>query len=176
MEQLEYVHDILGALGQEKQSPREVCLVVEFFAWFYYGGVNCWQVCEVLQVDDSVELAPQGAMDYTGESGCLMKWVEVDGGPLDRWWWKLFCYPLPQLPQWTGGWWWQVKGETSILSCVVTPADGIIASHVVCNLVSMNYIFEQYNEYPLFFNCHLKHDIFSMNSHVNGFFWWQIAC
>lgn len=41
MEQLEYVHDILGALGQEKQSPREVCLVVEFFAWFYYGGVNC---------------------------------------------------------------------------------------------------------------------------------------
>lgn len=65
-----------------------------------------------------------------------------------------------------------MKGETSILSCgVVTPADGIMTSRVVCNPVSTNYISEQYNGYPPFFNCHLKHDIFSMNSHVNGFFW-----
>lgn len=42
-----------------------------------------------------------------------------------------------------------MKGETSILSCgVVTPADGIITSRVVCNPVSTNYISEQYNGYP----------------------------
>lgn len=41
MEQLKYVHDILGVPSQEKQSPGEVCLVVGFFAWFYYGGMNC---------------------------------------------------------------------------------------------------------------------------------------
>lgn len=64
------------------------------------------------------------------------------------------------------------KFETSILRCVVvTPADGIMNSCMVCNPVSMNYISEQYNGYPLFFNCCLKHDIFSMNSHVNGFYW-----
>lgn len=65
-----------------------------------------------------------------------------------------------------------VVASKSILSCVVViSADGIIASRVVCNPVSMNYIFEQYYGYPLFFNCCLKHDMFSMNSHVNGFFW-----
>lgn len=64
------------------------------------------------------------------------------------------------------------KCETSMLRCfVVTPADGIITSCAVCNPVSMNYISEQYNGYPLFFNCRLKHDIFSMNSHVNRVFW-----
>lgn len=124
----------------------------------------------MLQVDDSMGLAPQRAMDCTGESGCLMKWVEADEDP-----WTgddgNSCSPLPQLIQWTERWWWQVKSETSILNCVVvTPTDGIITSCVVCNPVSMNYISEQYNRYPLFLNCRLKHDIFSMNSHVNAFF------
>lgn len=41
MEQLEYGHDILGVPSQKKQSPGEVYLVVELFAWFHYGGVNC---------------------------------------------------------------------------------------------------------------------------------------
>ena len=44
--------------------------------------MNCWQVCEVLQVDDSVGLAPWGPVECTGGLEFFMKWV---GAAEDPW-------------------------------------------------------------------------------------------
>lgn len=38
-------------------------------------------MCEVLQVDDSVALAPWRGVECTGKLGWFMKWVEVDENP-----------------------------------------------------------------------------------------------
>lgn len=149
---------------------RILCLVLWLVVWIADRCVRCsrwmtvWGWC------------PGDPWSALGNVSFL--WNELScWGPLGIWWSRLFCDPGPQLIQWTGRCWWQVKGETSVLSCgIVTLTDRLIPSCVVCNPVSMNYISEQYNRYPPFFNCCLKHDMFSMNSHVNGFFWWQIAC
>lgn len=133
------VHDILGVPSQEKQNPGEAYLVVEFFVWFYY-----WR-CELLT---GVWDAPGRWQRGVGTRGfCGAHWgigvfYETGGscwGPLDRWWWRLFCDPIPRLIQWAGRQWLRAKGETWVLSYgIVTPADGIIPNRVVCNPVSMN--------------------------------------
>lgn len=38
-------------------------------------------MCEALQVDDSMGLAPWSGVECTGKSGWFMKWVEVDENP-----------------------------------------------------------------------------------------------
>lgn len=52
-------------------------------------------------------------------------------GPLDRWWWRLFCDPVPQLKQWAWRWWWQGSISVKLWHCHACRR--VAPSCVVCN-------------------------------------------